>query len=211
VLAEEPLPEAGPAEGDQQKLLAFRYVAGEMTPEEARAFEARMADDQEAREALTQAVALAQRLVEASPAAPERVAWSGAAVGSAVRGRHAAPRAAAVRAAAKPVGWMAAGAAAALLIASMLGWPARPTIETTPEPGGSQDGGSRHMADALVWARLQARSDGSTAELENWLDEPAAVDKEEGNWPTSTELPSWVFAATQSLQKSRPQKSRPQK
>ena len=41
-------------------LLAFRYIAGELTPAESEAFEQRLADDQAAREAVARAVDLAQ-------------------------------------------------------------------------------------------------------------------------------------------------------
>jgi len=75
---------------------AFRYVAGELTPAEASAFELRLGDDQRAREAVAEAVELAGALslVTASDATtlaiPRRrsssrraLAWSGAAVAAA--------------------------------------------------------------------------------------------------------------------------------
>jgi hypothetical protein len=57
-------------ERDELDLLAFRYVAGEMVPEEAGVFESRLADDQVLREAVSRAVALADCLVEADSHAP---------------------------------------------------------------------------------------------------------------------------------------------
>ena len=47
--------------------LAFRYVAGEMSADEARALEQQLAGDQAAREAVSSAVALGLRLAEARP------------------------------------------------------------------------------------------------------------------------------------------------
>src|SRR4051795_8989868 len=47
--------------------LAFRYVTGEMGPEEAEAFERRLDDDQGAREAVAEAVALAGAIRSLSP------------------------------------------------------------------------------------------------------------------------------------------------
>lgn len=57
-------------ERDELDLLAFRYVAGEMPAEEARHFESRLADDQELREAVSRAVALADCLVGAQALCP---------------------------------------------------------------------------------------------------------------------------------------------
>ena len=47
-------------EHEDLDLLAFRYIAAEMTAAEAEAFELRLADDQAAREAVARAVELAQ-------------------------------------------------------------------------------------------------------------------------------------------------------
>lgn len=51
--------------------LAFRYIAGELSASEADAFETRMADDQQAREAVARAVGLAFTLAAAGPRTPE--------------------------------------------------------------------------------------------------------------------------------------------
>jgi len=50
---------------------AFRYVAGEMSSDEAAVFERRLADDQSAREAVADAVELAQALATLGPEARE--------------------------------------------------------------------------------------------------------------------------------------------
>lgn len=187
-------------EHDEPDWLAFRYAAGDMGPDEARAFEARLADDQEAREALSRAVRLAERLGEAAPSAPERVVAPGARMLSRLRLRRGS-----LQRAAAPAGWMAVGAAAALLIASLIGWPARPTIETPPGSSPSE-GRSSPPTDVLVWARFQARHDGGTADLEHWLDEAAseaisvATDDAADRLETP-ELPSWVFTVAPQPQK----------
>jgi hypothetical protein len=173
-------------EHDEHDLLAFRYAAGEMRPEEASAFEARLADDQEAREALSRAVGLAERLSEAAPSAPQRVVAPARMLSCLRLRRGSFPKAAA------PAGWMAVGAAAALLVASLVGWPARQTIETLPGSGPSER--PSPPADVLVWARLQARYDGGAADLEHWLDEAASVAIDDAaDWVETQELPPWVF------------------
>jgi hypothetical protein len=76
---------------------AFCYAAGELSADEAAAFEARLADDQSAREALaravelTQVVATAQSLAPVTLARPQSANWS------------------------KRLAWMAIGSAASLL------------------------------------------------------------------------------------------------
>ena len=52
---------------EQLDLAAFRYVAGEMPPDEAVGFEQRLADDQSTREGVSRAVALTEKLVLANP------------------------------------------------------------------------------------------------------------------------------------------------
>jgi anti-sigma factor RsiW len=86
---------------------AFCYAAGEMTADEAAAFEARLADDQGAREALaravelTQVVATAESLVPVTLARPQSGKWRAANWS-------------------KRLAWMAIGSAASLLVA--LAW-----------------------------------------------------------------------------------------
>jgi hypothetical protein len=73
--------------GDELAWLAFRFIAGEMTADESRAFEARLADDQAAREAVAEAVELFHAVCAAEAAEPicvaakaqttwtQRIAW----------------------------------------------------------------------------------------------------------------------------------------
>src|SRR5258708_6551670 len=52
---------------DELNWMAFCYIAGELPPEAASAFERRLADDQLARDAVCEAIALAERLLVAAP------------------------------------------------------------------------------------------------------------------------------------------------
>jgi anti-sigma factor RsiW len=56
------------APDDDLTWLAFRYVAGELDPDESTAFEHRLDSDQPAREAVAEAVALMAGVVRAAPA-----------------------------------------------------------------------------------------------------------------------------------------------
>jgi hypothetical protein len=49
---------------------ALRYAAGDLTPEEVAAFEARLAEDQDARDALAEAVRLSAQAIGQKPPAP---------------------------------------------------------------------------------------------------------------------------------------------
>lgn len=167
-------------EREELDLLAFRYVAGELVAEEAGAFEARLADDQQAREAVSRAVGLAERLVEAAPQTPPLV--------TPVR-RHRAQRET-LLAFARPLGWMTAGAAATLLALTLdRGPPAG--IEGERESRRPATSASHPPADAVVWARLHADQNWATVDLERWVDEPTSPVRET---PDSTAVPSWVFA-----------------
>ncbi|MCI0359310.1 MAG: hypothetical protein L0211_12600 [Planctomycetaceae bacterium] len=179
-------------ERDDLDLLAFRYVAGEMRPEEAGEFELRMAEDQAARDAMSQAVALAERLLEARPAQEPLV-----------RTRPVGPPAAAVarrhalRNIARPLGWMTAGAAAALLMVSLTRAPDNPAIE--PRPGSVLPEASRlrPSADAVVWSQLHASQNWATADLERWLEEPPELANNDArDLLGSAAVPSWVNATS---------------
>src|SRR5262245_38899044 len=111
-------------ERDDLDLSAFRYVAGEMTPVEAAAFEGRLADDQTARDAVSRAVGLSQLMASAAPAAdPAAPVRKSAAVWM------------------QPLGWMAIGAAAAVLAVNLFSRPAAnpagapPTSNVQPTSG----------------------------------------------------------------------------
>jgi hypothetical protein len=153
-------------EQEELDLLAFRYVAGEMTDQEAAAFEARLADDHAARLTVSRVVGLTQLVADAkrslpSPATTKRKRMLGRAVQS--------------------LGWMTIGAAVAVCAVNIV---PRVVIRS----------GSAPAADAVVFARLQSSHEWTAAELERWLDDsaPQADDQDPA---LAARIPSWVFAA----------------
>ena len=174
--------------------LAFRYVAGEMTAREASDLELRLADDQEAREAVCRAVGLAQRLADAGP--PDRdyphvVRSARDPANRGIMGLHGRV--------ARAVGWMAAGAVAATLafwLAPSNGpGTMEPSLRSSGTPEVARAGPVERVHDAEAWGLLQA-SDAWTAHSERWLSEaksPIANDSPDPRNPPS--VPSWLLAA----------------
>jgi len=174
--------------------LTFRYIAGEMTAQEASALELRLADDQEAREAVCRAVALAQRLADAGPPGrdyPHAVRSAGNPANRGVmrfQGRVA-----------RAVGWMTAGAVAATLAFWLAPSSGRVSTEPPLKSSGrfeaARAGPVERVPDAEAWGLLQA-SDAWTAHTERWLSEaksPIANDSPDlRNLPS---VPPWLLAA----------------
>jgi hypothetical protein len=155
---------------------AFCYAAGEMTPAEAEQFEARLADDQQAREALARAVELTQTVAAAESQAGDLVVPAG---------RHVADWGA-------RLSWMAIGGLASVVIA--LVWSG--AIHTSPS-GPSE----KQLALASAWT--QARADIAQAKEEGlwlpvtWLgeaDEDSLAGTDAPDSPMG-ETPSWILAA----------------
>ncbi len=98
---------------------SFCYAAGELSADEAAAFEARLADDQAAREALARAVELAEAVASAESLAPVVAARSQSNVWT------------------KRLTWMAIGSAASLLVALLWSgawsWPADESVASTEQ------------------------------------------------------------------------------
>ena len=166
--------------------LAFRYVAGELTADEAGRFEARLDHDQAAREAVAGAVGLADALAAARPSAvgPARV-------GGRLRLGPRSRRSAAV---------LALAACLALAVGPLL-WPrAHPRrVEADPATlaltwsGLWQGGGSEPEAGSPGIGAGADRPPAATGDaLVAWLDEPGdrepADDKAEGP-------PAWMLEA----------------
>jgi anti-sigma-K factor RskA len=171
-----------PSEHDDLDWLAFRYVAGEMNPAEAAAFEGRLADEQSVREAVCRAVALSDRLAAAMPVQMEA---SQASVPS-LASNQSSWRRSALRAA----GWMSLGAAAALIgiVVARPGFLFRPGTNGPANP-------ARPVANAVVWARLQTASQWADEQDQRWLDEvelraPMDVEDIEPAYPS----PTWLHA-----------------
>jgi hypothetical protein len=151
--------------------LAFRYVAGEATDDEALALEERLVGDQAAREAVGRAAALGVRLASGGQAIVEpRRAEAFPALG--YRVAHAAA-------------WTAFGAAATLAI--MLS-----TARFRPAPAAPPAASpSTQAVNALAW--LQVRDIGDTTdrverEFESQVDETSPIDDADGG----AAVPSWV-------------------
>ncbi len=181
---------------DELDWLAFRYVAGEMTADEAGGFELRLADDQAAREAVCRAVGFAQSLVDARPLGRDSRPTVSTPAAPVNRGRLTF-RSRAVRA----VAWMATGAAAATLAFCL----ARPFVPgpIEPAPGKTSNGSeiarpgpTEAAVDAEAWARLQAHGEWRT-HTESWLAEPKApLTSVVPDLQQSATVPPWLLAAT---------------
>jgi hypothetical protein len=162
--------------------LAFRYAAGELSPDESSAFEARLAEDQEAREAVAAAVELAAAVIAARPALPETLPF-------------VAPRR-------HPWRWVATVAAAACV--ALVVWASRPPGTTEPERDAAPD-------VALNWSGLREDPDSAavtTGEVLAWLDEAAAqTDVEsalaDGALEARDSVPLWLVEAA-ALREGRP-------
>jgi hypothetical protein len=132
---------------DELDWLAFRYVAGELTPKEAGAFEERLASDQAAREAVARAAALGMEVAEARPTVARTRGFAATVLG--------------------PLAWASLGAAASLAVWSMLQNQPRPAArEPAPQPVVTRE------IDAVAWIQLHGvvRAEQPVDELE--LDEP---------------------------------------
>jgi ferric-dicitrate binding protein FerR (iron transport regulator) len=149
--------------------LAFLYVSGEMPAEQLASFEARLADDQAARQAVASAVELVQALAAAESqddrqlvTLPQRLAaWS------------------------RRIKWMSVGAAAALvLVLAWLKFDSLTSWFAAPKPD--------HRELAEVWSQTRQTvqdivvSPGERNETESELD----LDQ-----PAVSPLPSWIAAA----------------
>lgn len=161
---------------EQLDLTAFRYVAGEMLPDEAVVFERRLADDQSSREAVCRAVALTDRLVLAGANRPPQEPPSSVSVSgpSAAFGRVA-----------RPLSWMTIGAIAASMAFVVAG--RLPTESTSDGPGQPIVGNSSensalpfraNQIDTLAWMEM--------SDATPWSIEPA--------WPEPKQIAAELFA-----------------
>ena len=174
---------------------AFCYAAGELTPGESEAFEARLADDQDAREALARAVELGHCVAAAESLEPAEV-WSSHSVR-----RHSASGASGPQWA-RRLTWMAIGSAASLLVAALVAGSG--VLPRLMEQFGGQDNivaidNTGELATA--WSETRRELAG-TSEAGLWyldhLDSTASepdllADEREENALAGT--PSWMTAA----------------
>lgn len=138
---------------DALAMEALLYASGELEGGQQLAFEQRLSTDQAAREALCQAVQLAQALTGQKPAVPGR-SYRGQ-----VRERLWQPRPGRYRG--HPLLWLAAGAAAAVLAMLGLGLPETqapsqppPLVQAVPANRPEIETGDPMLAVATYWAEL---------------------------------------------------------
>jgi hypothetical protein len=140
--------------------LAFRYVCGELSGDEAVAFETLLAHDQGAREAVAAAVELAAAVERAAPAASPDVL------------PMRRPRVA------RALAWTASAAAACLALAVGLVSVGHrrdraPAVPANPAVAVASASPSRDVA--LAWSGLRREDVGTPTGLPAWLDEAATV------------------------------------
>jgi len=188
------------AKPDDLDWLAFCYIADELPRDEAHAFEARLADEQEAREAVARAVELTRAVAAAGATARKR-----ARPGSLVAGAWC-PAGLAGR-----LGW--AAVAATVCLAAVLAYQnyrgAAP-IATSPQevPPAEEAGspGNRSPRLAVLWSRT--RENLAALQLDQWAaglpeeddptEEPAsffAEDCPEEDLLAANVPPTWMMAA----------------
>jgi hypothetical protein len=171
------------SKSDDLHWLAFRYAAGEMSAEEEQGFELRLADDQQAREAVEQAVELSEAVRMAAAETP--------AIEPARQALLTYRRAA----------W-AATAACLLLAVCGVAWLVNSILRSTPpsQTIGASNGVDRNARDAsiaLEWAALRGRQD--AAAPESWIDSgPLDVENDTEAIAVAqadSELPEWLMTA----------------
>jgi hypothetical protein len=162
---------------------AFCYVAGELAPAERQAFEAQLAEDQQAREAVAQAVELMHLIAAAeSQSAPSAV-----------------PASRSVREWRTRAAWVLVGGLASLLFA----WLSLGPRETGWQ--GRRGGLERPRELAAAWVQTQ-RTLATAAEAGGWLPAPGRVLDGDDIFPLEwlaeelqedeiAETPSWMVAA----------------
>jgi hypothetical protein len=195
---------------DDLDWLAFCYIADELSPDEVERFESRLADDQEAREAVARAVDLTRAVAAVCAEAPHRTTPASSVAGV-WRRMGLAGR----------LGWAAIAASACL--AAVLGYQyyhacqhdrgAAPTASAPQEaPGGERIGmpGSRPDQLAVLWSRTREeladlQVDDRVADFPDEGDvanelSPSLGEDQPGEDTFATNIPpSWVLAAVQAV------------
>ena len=152
---------------DELNWMAFSYIAGELPAEAASAFERRLADDQPARDAVCEAIALAERLLVAAPSANDLVRPVSA-TGTAFKHDTSSIRSRAVHA----LGWMIAGAVAATLffwlvrpLGTMPIGPANPSLRGTEV---ARQHPAESLADPVAWPGCAQVANGRQTQNAGW-------------------------------------------
>lgn len=163
-------------EHSESAWLAIAYVCGELSAEEASAFEERLEHDQEAREALAEAVELAGAVAQLPPDLDRVLRPRGGRVVTRL------PR------------WVLSAAAA--LVLALLGSGAFYLMNGRAD---SQRRGSSATALALAWSGVH-RDEANNDELLDWLEVPGApegleVAGHDGVEAADGDVPDWMVAA----------------
>ncbi|MBI1902044.1 MAG: hypothetical protein HYS13_13155 [Planctomycetia bacterium] len=179
---------------DELLFLAYRYLAGELSPDECAAFEGRLAVDQAARESLAQASQLAESVHLACEADVVSPAFAGSAADDRRAPTTRTRRGWFRRGWIARVGWMATGAAAVALVYFAI----RPNGAPT-----SPHADPAAAALALVWAQ-QPSAIAEPADDE-WPGEQssgddAAVAAGGADEPEVVHIPQWMLAAVSAAQ-----------
>ena len=177
-----------PQPGDLQ-WLAFRFIAGELPGDEARAFELQLAEDQTAREAVSRAVALGMRLADATPAVRGGVAPRHR---TELRSNSATAPSTALhlRRVVHAMAWASMGAAASM---AMWFWSQRTQIVESGPPGSGSPTAPRreNKVDAIAWMQLRAVGE-STGQVQRQFDEWKPDDVPNTEPPREPVVPAWV-------------------
>jgi len=168
---------------NQLEWTAFCYVSGELGPAEAEQFELRLADDQEAREALARAVELTQIVAAAESTCGDSVAPTDRKTASWTT----------------RLSWMAIGGLAALVLAMV--WSGGLSQFTTDPETARNSGENGALASAWSAFRKELRETSDVGPLHPLT---AAVFEDEDDQPTTDELvvadaPAWMTIAIEGL------------
>jgi hypothetical protein len=168
---------------------AFRYVAGEMSDEESQGFEARLDQDQSAREAVADAVALVETLAHTDAVRTPAIER-----GSSKRRSWA--------------GWVGAAAACVLLVAAFVTLRSASTPTTVAEAPASPAADESLAGVALAWSEVR---ESYPQEQKSWPDflesestdaglAPATAGEPTAELPADPTadftLPAWLLSAT---------------
>lgn len=177
--------------------LAFQYVAGELPAVEAEDFEAQLAVDQAAREAVAEAVAIAECVALNPPAAVPLSSDSLPLVVRMPRDERPVPAARSDRRVRLwPAAWIGVSIASCLAIVLAVVVPTRTgPIRTQPETDGPTVAttsrlGTQAAEIALIWAADREAEGDTDAETD---DVEAGEQNEVGN--ASDDVPQWLLAA----------------
>ena len=113
--------------------LAYRYVAGEMSPDEAQSLETRMQTDEKLREAICRTVEITVGVSEGQPVAVSN------------------PNPSLIQQIGPPIGWALFGALAATLVFILMSIPKQETSKLKPKSVETV----QEILDPVIWAQIR--------------------------------------------------------